>query len=169
MYNGNGNSYGSGTPRRGAGIPPLYIYIGVGILALLGIWLLLSFFRAGIDGYFALLAGVLLVLGNLRDLIANPYAQRGNVSLLNTLIGGGLIFFFLGKGNFPPIGGIWYVPAIILMLIAAPPMPALRARRSVPCARRSVAESRRISALWAEDGEWEIGVGYEKPDGRSHS
>ena len=36
MYNGNGNSYGSGTPRRGAGIPPLYIYIGVGILALLG-------------------------------------------------------------------------------------------------------------------------------------
>jgi hypothetical protein len=122
MYNGNGNSYGSGPSRRGAGIPPLYLYIGVGILVLLGIWLLLSFFRAGIDGYFALLAGVLLVLGNLRDLIANPYAQRGNVSLLNTLIGGGLIFFFLGKGNFPPIGGIWYVPAIILMLIAAPLM-----------------------------------------------
>ncbi|MDQ2997669.1 MAG: hypothetical protein M3R61_11505, partial [Chloroflexota bacterium] len=74
MYNGNGNSYGSGPSRRGAGIPPLYLYIGVGILVLLGIWLLMSFFRAGIDGYFALAAGVLLVLGNLRDLIANPYA-----------------------------------------------------------------------------------------------
>ena len=45
-----------------------------------------------------------------------------NVSLLNTLIGGGLIFFFLGNGNFPPLGGIWYVPAIIMMLIAAPLM-----------------------------------------------
>jgi hypothetical protein len=122
MDNGNSNSYGNGPYRRGWGIPPLYLYIGIGILALLGIWLLLSFFRAGIDGYFALAAGILLVLGNLRDLIANPYAQRGNVSLLNTLIGGGLIFFFLGKGNFPPLGAIWYVPAVILMLIAAPLM-----------------------------------------------
>ena len=121
MYNGNGNSYGNGSSRRG-GIPSTYLYIGIGILVLLGIWLLLSFFRVGIDGYFALAAGVLLVLGNLRDLIANPYAQRGNVSLLNTLIGGGLIFFFLGKGNFPPLGAIWYVPALILMLIAAPLM-----------------------------------------------
>jgi hypothetical protein len=122
MYNGNSNSYGNGPYRRGSGIPPLYLYIGIGILVLLGIWLLLSFFRAGIDGYFALAAGILLVLGNLRDLIANPYAQRGNVSLLNTLIGGGLIFFFLGKGGFPPLGWIWYVPALVMMLIAAPLM-----------------------------------------------
>jgi hypothetical protein len=122
MYNGNGNSYGNGSYRRGSGIPPLYVYIGVGILVLLGIWLLLSFFRVGIDGYFALVAGILLVLGNLRDLIANPYAQRGNVSLLNTLIGGGLIFFFLGKGGFPPLGWVWYVPALVMMLIAAPLM-----------------------------------------------
>jgi len=118
----NGNSYGNGSPRRGSGIPPLYLYIGVGLLVLLGIWMLLSFFRVGIDGYFALVAGILLVLGNLRDLIANPYPQRSNVSLLNTLIGGGLIFFFLGKGGFPPLGGVWYVPALLLMLIAAPLM-----------------------------------------------
>src|SRR5262245_40777347 len=104
MYNGNSNSYGTGGPRRGSGIPPLYIYIGVGLLVLLGIWLLLSFFRAGIDAYFALITGILLVLGNLRDLIANPYPNRSNVSLLNTLLGGGLIFFFLGKGGFPPLG-----------------------------------------------------------------
>jgi len=122
MYNGNSNSYGTGGPRRGSGIPPLYMYIGVGLLVLLGIWLLLSFFRAGIDGYFALITGVLLVLGNLRDLIANPYPNRSNVSLLNTLLGGGLIFFFLGKGGFPPLGSIWYVVALVLMLIAAPLM-----------------------------------------------
>ncbi|MBK9715519.1 MAG: hypothetical protein IPO81_30180 [Kouleothrix sp.] len=122
MYNGNGNSYGNGSYRRGSKIPPIYLYIGVGILVVLGIWLLLSFFRAGIDGYFALAAGILLVLGNLRDLIATPYAQRNNVSLMNTLLGGSLIFFFLGKGGFPPIGWIWYVPALVLMLIAAPLM-----------------------------------------------
>ena len=122
MYNGNGNSYGSGSPRRGAGIPPLYLYIGVGILVLLGIWLLLSFFRAGIDAYFALGVGVLLVLGNLRDLIATPFGGRGQVSLMNTLLGASLVFFFLGKGGFPPLGGIWYVPAIALALIAAPLM-----------------------------------------------
>jgi len=122
MYNGNGNRYSNGGTGRGAGIPPLYLYIGIGILVLLGIWMLAGFFRAGVEGYFALVAGALLVLGNLRDLIANPYLQRGNVSLLNTLIGSGLIFFFLGKGGFPPIGSLWYVVAVVLLLIAAPLM-----------------------------------------------
>ncbi|MBK9943139.1 MAG: hypothetical protein U0Z44_16930 [Kouleothrix sp.] len=122
MNNGNGNSYSGGPYRRRSGVPPLYLYIGIGILVLFGIWAVLSFFRAGISGYFALIAGVLLVLGNLRDLISNPYMQRGNVSLLNTLIGGGLIFFFLGEGGFPPFLWGWYIPAIVLMLIAAPLM-----------------------------------------------
>ncbi len=122
MYNGNGNKHGNGTTGRVSAIPPLYLYIGIGIAVLLAIWLLSSFFRAGIEGYFTLAAGVLLVLGNLRDLIANPYAQRSNIALLNTLIGGGLIFYFLGRGGFPPIGGFWYVPAVLLLLIAAPLM-----------------------------------------------
>lgn len=121
MYNGNGNRYNSGGSWR-AGIPPLYQYIGIGVLVLLGIWLLSSFLSAGMEGYFALAAGVLLVLGNLRDLIATPYPQRNNVSLMNTLIGGGLITFFLGKGGFPPIGGLWYVAALALLLVAAPLM-----------------------------------------------
>jgi hypothetical protein len=122
MYNGNGNKYGNGTAGRASALPPLYLYIGIGLALLFGIWLLSSFFRAGIEGYFTLVAGVLLVLGNLRDLIANPYAQRSNIALLNTLIGGGLIFYFLGRGAFPPIGGFWYLPAVLLLLIAAPLM-----------------------------------------------
>jgi hypothetical protein len=122
MYNGNGNKYGNGATGRVSGIPPLYLYIGIALAVLLGIWLLSSFFAAGIQAYFALTAGVLLVLGNLRDLIANPYAQRSNIALLNTLIGGGLIFYFLGSGGFPPLGGIWYIPAVLMLLIAAPLM-----------------------------------------------
>lgn len=120
MYNGNGSSYkpiGSGR-----GIPPIYIYIGIGLLILLGLWFVSSFINAGIEGYFALAAGVLLVLGNLRDLIANPYPSGANTPLLNTMIGGGLIFYFLGRGAFPPIGPIWYVPAVLLVLAAAPLM-----------------------------------------------
>lgn len=118
MYNGNGNAYGSGSPRHGLNIPPLYLYIGIGVLVLLGLWLVSGFLRPGIEGYFALAAGILLVLGNLRDLIANPYPQRSNTALLNTMIGGGLIFFWLGKG----FGMLWFIPAVLLLLIAAPLM-----------------------------------------------
>src|SRR5262245_31831190 len=42
MYNGNGNRY-SGT----RGIRPLYLYIGIGALVLLGIWLIMSLLRPG--------------------------------------------------------------------------------------------------------------------------
>jgi hypothetical protein len=122
MYNGSGNSYGSGPYRRRSGIPPVYLYIGIGALILLGIWLLAGFFRASLESYFALAVGVLLVLGNLRDLIANPMPGRSNVSLMNTLLGGGLIFYWLGNGGFPPLGGIWFVPAVLMLLIAAPLM-----------------------------------------------
>jgi hypothetical protein len=117
MYNGNGyRTYGG---RR---IPPLYIYIGVGLLALLALWFVSGFVRAGVEGYFALAAGVMLVLGNLRDVITNPRPGRENTPLLNTMIGGGLILFFLGRGGFPPIGWIWYIPAVVLLLLAAPLM-----------------------------------------------
>ena len=118
MYNGNGNKYSTRTSGRGLGIPPLYLYIGVAILVLFGIWMVSGFFRAGIEGYFALAAGILLVLGNLRDLIANPYPLRSSTALLNTMIGAGLIFFWLGRG----FGWIWYVPALALVLSAAPLM-----------------------------------------------
>jgi hypothetical protein len=122
MYNGNGNKYGTRAPGRGLGIPPVYLYIGIAILVLLGIWLLAGFFRASIESYFALAAGILLVLGNLRDLIVNPYPSRSNTALLNTMIGGGLIFYYLGNGRFPPFGTLWYVLALLLLLGAAPLM-----------------------------------------------
>jgi hypothetical protein len=118
MYNGNGNSYGNGSYRRG-GIPSTYLYIGAVVVVLLAVWLLMGFLRAGIDAYFALVVGILLVLGNLRDLIASPFQGRGQISLMNTLLGASLVFFFLGRG---PLGLVGYIPAIALALIAAPLM-----------------------------------------------
>jgi hypothetical protein len=150
MYNGNGNKYSNGSSGRFSAIPPLYLYIGIGLVVLLGIWLLSSFFRAGIEGYFTLVAGVLLVLGNLRDLLANPYAQRSNIALLNTLIGGGLIFYFLGRGAFPPLGGLWYAPAVLMLLIAAPLMIGRASVYSVylGAARNVVGGIRRVVGGW---------------------
>ena len=150
MYNGNGNKYSNGSSGRFSAIPPLYLYIGIGLVVLLGIWLVSSFFQAGIEGYFTLIAGVLLVLGNLRDLLANPYAQRSNIALLNTLIGGGLIFYFLGRGGFPPIGGLWYAPAVLMLLIAAPLMIGRASVYSVylGAARNVVGGLRKVVGGW---------------------
>ena len=150
MYNGNGNKYSNGSSGRFSAIPPLYLYIGIGLVVLLGIWLVSSLFQAGIEGYFTLIAGVLLVLGNLRDLLANPYAQRSNIALLNTLIGGGLIFYFLGRGGFPPLGGLWYAPAVLMMLIAAPLMIGRASVYSVylGAARNLVGGIRRVVGGW---------------------
>jgi hypothetical protein len=115
MYNGSTNG---GSGRR---IPPLYIYIGIGVLVLLGIWLVVSLLRPGIDGYYALGAGVLLLIGNLRDILM-PSNERSNVGLFNALVGGGLISFWLAKGGFPPLGGLWYIPAVLALVLAAPLM-----------------------------------------------
>lgn len=108
--------------RNSQGIPQMYIYIGIGLLVLIGIWFLMGFVRAGVEGYFALAAGILLILGNLRELIRSPFVGRENTALLNTLIGGSLITYFLGRGGFPPIGIVWYAIAIVLLLVSAPLM-----------------------------------------------
>ena len=120
MYNGTSYRRGGRPPRRG--LPPLWVAIGVGVLVVLGIWLLSGFIRASMEAYFALIVGVLLLLGNLRDLFFNAYPQRSNVALLNSFLGGSLVFYFLGNGGFPPLGWIWYIPAVLLLLIAAPLM-----------------------------------------------
>ena len=115
--NGNGYKYQSGR-KTPFGIRPLYLYIGIGVLALIALWFISGLLTAGITAYFSLAAGVLLVLGNLRDVIMNPVLQKGNTGLLNTLIGVGLILFFVGSA----FGALWFIPAILLLLLAAPLM-----------------------------------------------
>jgi hypothetical protein len=143
MYNGSRFT-------SGRNIPPLYLYIGIGLIALVAIWFISSFFRAGIEGYFTLAAGILLILGNLRELIANPYPTRTNMALLNTMIGGGLVTYFLGRGGFPPIGGAWYIAAVALLVLAAPLMIGNTAvySRYIGVARDGVDRARRaVSSL----------------------
>lgn len=112
MSNGNGYRTGSG----GFGIPPLYLYIGVGILVVIAVSLIGGLLSAGVQAYFAVAAGALLVLANLRDLIGGRASVNNGAALMNTLVGVALIFFFLGSA----FGWIWYIPALLLLVAAVP-------------------------------------------------
>ncbi len=107
--NGNGYRNNSG----GFGIPPLYIYIGIGIAAVIIVSIIGGLLSAGVQAYFAVAAGILLVLANLRDLLGGT---NSGAALMNTMIGAALIFFFLGSA----FGWVWYIPALLLLVAAAP-------------------------------------------------
>ncbi len=107
--NGNGYRNSSG----GSGIPAIYLYIGIGILAVIIISVIGGLLSAGVQAYFAVAAGALLVLANLRDLLSGAVA---GAALMNTMVGAALIFFFLGSA----FGWIWYIPALLLLIAATP-------------------------------------------------
>jgi len=113
--NGNGYRNSSG----GLSIPPIYLYIGIGILAVVIISFIGGLLSAGVQAYFAVAAGALLVLANLRDLLSGT---GSSAALMNTMVGAGLIFFFLGSA----FGWVWYIPAVLL-LVAATPLALRRA------------------------------------------
>ena len=113
--NGNGYRNSSG----GLSIPPIYLYIGIGILAVIIISVIGGLLSAGVQAYFAVAAGALLVLANLRDLLSGA---GSSAALMNTMVGAGLIFFFLGSA----FGWVWYIPALLL-LVAATPLALRRA------------------------------------------
>ncbi len=107
----NGNGYRNNTGNFG--IPPLYIYIGIGIAAIIVVSIIGGLLSAGVQAYFAVAAGILLVLANLRDLLSGT---NSSAALMNTMIGAALIFFFLGSA----FGWIWYIPALLLLVAAVP-------------------------------------------------
>ncbi len=112
----NGNGYRSSSGSGGFGIPPLYLYIGIGILAIIAVSLIGGLLSAGVQAYFAVAAGALLVLANLRDLLGGRAGMNSGAALMNTLVGAALIFFFLGSA----FGWIWYIPALLLLIAAIP-------------------------------------------------
>ncbi|HMO56130.1 MAG TPA: hypothetical protein PKC19_02145 [Roseiflexaceae bacterium] len=115
MY--NGNEQGSGRPRAGLVIPTMYVYVVIGIIAVIVVSLVGGLLSAGVQAYFALAAGILLLLANIRDLVRPAYGQiAGGAALMNTMIGAALVFFFLG-GAF---GWLWYIPALLMLLLALP-------------------------------------------------
>jgi hypothetical protein len=114
MYNGSGNGYGS-AGRGGLRIPSIYIYVAVGIAAVLLLSLVGGLLSAGMQAYFALAVGALLILGNLRDLLPGSMPNQSS-ALMNVLLGAALALFFLGSA----FGWFWYVPALALLVAGVP-------------------------------------------------
>jgi uncharacterized membrane protein len=93
----------------------LYIFALVGILV--AIYLIYQLLTAGLQAYLALIAGVMLLIGNAPELTRSLQQRTIGSALLNTLIGGALVSYFFGSIIVPPI--FWSL-SIVLLLAALP-------------------------------------------------
>lgn len=127
MYNGNdGNNQTSNrssyTGRSYTGsnyitiggfrIKPIYFYIAIAAVFMLVLAFLIRILDTSLFMHFSMIAGALLLLANLRELLGHTYTQHSSTALLNCLIGGSLIFAWLG--------GLFWVPAVVLLAVALP-------------------------------------------------
>lgn len=117
MYNGNGTNNGGRYTRIG-GVPikPAYLYIAGAIVLLVAIYFVMRFLSTSLVMHVSVFAGVLLLIGNLRELIGNAYGQRGSTALLNVLVGAALIFAWLTQF----LGALFWIPALLLLGVATP-------------------------------------------------
>jgi hypothetical protein len=118
MYNGNGNGYKGGNYSNIGGfrIKPIYLYIAGIVAVLLVLYFVINFFRAGAVMHFGAVAGLLLLIANVRELIGQSYGQRSGTALLNVMIGGGLLLAWLAQ----IVTIFLWIPAILLVGAAVP-------------------------------------------------
>ncbi len=135
MYNGSQNDNDSGTrngynnytpggtaTRRIGGrnfqIKPIYVYIAVGVVAILAIGLVMRFLDTNLTLHFGAAAGALLLIANLRELLNRSTTRQNSSSLAlsNSLIGGALLCAWLTW----MLGWLMWLPAIVLLALAAP-------------------------------------------------
>ncbi|NTU78689.1 MAG: hypothetical protein HGA45_04685 [Chloroflexales bacterium] len=115
MY-GGGSTNGGSTKFGGWRIKPLYLYIAALIAVLVAIFFVMRFLNTGLVMHFGAYAGVLLLIGNVRELIGSSYGERGSTALLNVMVGGGLVFAWLAQF----LGPLLWIPALLLLAIATP-------------------------------------------------
>jgi len=117
MYSGNGGRNGGSYTRIGGyPIKPLYLYIGLALIAVVAIYFVLNLFTTHLVMHFGAFAGLLLLIGNVRELLGSSYGQKGSTALLNVLIGAALICAWLSQ----IVTSLLWIPALILMAIATP-------------------------------------------------
>jgi hypothetical protein len=114
----------------------LYILALVGVL--FGIYFVYQLLTAGLQAYLALIAGVMLVIGNLPELARALQQRTLSAPLHNTLIGLALICYFIGS----IIAQMIFWPLSIVMLFAALPLTLNRA----PIARAYLNGARNLAS-----------------------
>ncbi|HEY0607977.1 MAG TPA: hypothetical protein VGD58_34010 [Herpetosiphonaceae bacterium] len=100
-----------------------WIYILALIGVLVAVYVVYRLLTAGLQSYLALIAGVMLLIGNFPDLVRSVQQRRIDNSMLNTFIGLGLVTYFIGSIVLAPL--FWSLS--IVMLIAALPLTLNRA------------------------------------------
>ncbi len=99
----------------------IYIFALIGVVvAILIVYRLLT---AGLQAYLALIAGSMLLIGNISDLTRTLQRRQLGVAMLNTLVGLALICYFLGVLIVP----VLFWPLSIVLLVAALPLTISRA------------------------------------------
>ncbi len=119
MYNGsNGNgfnNYASAIGNRMRGRKWI-LYLAMGGAILLAAWVVFQFFNVSLVMHYSVAAGIVLLLINARDLLANQTINQRGSALANLMVGGGLVFAWVSQF----FGPLFWIPALILLVAALP-------------------------------------------------
>ena len=104
-------------------IPQRYVYIAAAIGLLVGVYFVYQLLTAGLQSYLAVIAGVMLLIGNAPELVRSLQRREVGLAMLNTLVGAALVSFFLGS----ILAKIVFWPLAIVLLGLALPLTINRA------------------------------------------
>lgn len=110
-------------PTRTVQIPQRYLVIAIVVALVLGVFLVYQLLTAGLQAYLALIAGVMLLIGNAPELVRSLQRREIGLAMLNTLVGLALVAYFVGTITIAAL--FW--PLSILMLLLALPLTINRA------------------------------------------
>jgi hypothetical protein len=121
----------------------IYVFAIIGVLV--AVYVLYSLLTAGLQAYIALIAGVMLLIGNIPDLVRSLQQRELGTAMMNTLIGLALVTYFLGA----LLPWLFY-PLSILLLVAAAPLAINRVgvtRAYVNAGRAIASQARHLLRL----------------------
>jgi hypothetical protein len=98
-------------------VPERYVYIAAAVGLLFGVYIVYQLLTAGLQSYLAVIAGVMLLIGNGPELVRALQRREIGLAMLNTLVGLALISYFLGSIVVPFV--FWSI-AIVLLALALP-------------------------------------------------
>lgn len=122
----------------------IYIFAIIGVLV--AIYLLYGLLTAGVQAYIALIAGAMLLVGNLPDLAKSLQQRQLGTAMFNTLVGLALVCYFLGSW----ISQIVFYPLAIVLLLAAAPLAINRVgatKAYIGMARGLIGQARQLLRL----------------------
>lgn len=94
-----------------------WLYIAAAFGLLVGIYIVYGLLTAGVQAYLALIAGVMLLIGNAPELVRALQRRDFGIAMLNTLIGVALVSFFIGSVALKIV--FWPI-AIVTLALAVP-------------------------------------------------